>query len=60
MEAMSNGSQKVGGSRAQSPLRVERLHQPDRLAMLSALRVILGLPKQLPEITPDDLLNDVD
>ena len=34
------------------------LYEPDRLAMLSALRVVLGLPKQLPQITPNDLLFD--
>ena len=38
--------------------QIQRLYEPDCRAMLSALRVVLGLPKQLPEITPDDLLSD--
>jgi hypothetical protein len=31
------------------PLELEHLYAPDREAMLAALRVVLGLPKQLPE-----------
>ena len=30
-------------------LRVERIYQPDRNAMLAALRVVLGLPKTPPQ-----------
>ena len=39
------------------PLQVERLYQPDRLAMLAALRVVLGLPRVIPNVG-DDLLSD--
>jgi hypothetical protein len=31
------------------PLELERVWAPDREAMLAALRVALGLPKQLPD-----------
>lgn len=31
------------------PLDIERLYDPDREAMLAALRVVLGLPRQLPD-----------
>ncbi|MDA0735271.1 MAG: hypothetical protein O2860_11945 [Chloroflexi bacterium] len=41
----------------QNHLDVERVHQPDSLAMLAALRVVLGLPKQLATGRPQDLLS---
>jgi hypothetical protein len=31
-------------------LHIERMYVPDKPAMLAALRVVLGLPKQLPEL----------
>jgi hypothetical protein len=31
------------------PLECERVYDPDRDAMLAALRVVLGLPRQLPD-----------
>lgn len=30
--------------------RVERTYDPDRQSMLAALRAVLGLPKQLPDV----------
>jgi hypothetical protein len=31
------------------PLELERVYDPDRDAMVAALRVVLGLPRQLPD-----------
>lgn len=36
-------------SRLANPLEIERSWTPDREAMAAALRVVLGLPKQLPD-----------
>ena len=36
--------------RLDTPLAIERTYDPDESAMLAALRVVLGLPKQLPDI----------
>ena len=41
------GRKKIGGSLASNP-SVERYYQPDRNAMLAALRVVLGLPSAPP------------
>jgi hypothetical protein len=40
---MAKGSRRLARS-----LDIERLYDPDREAMAAALRVVLGLPKQLP------------
>ena len=37
---------------------IQRDFEPDYLAMLAALRVVLGLPKQLPSCCRQDLLSD--
>ena len=47
---MSEGPQDVGSGY----LRL-RFHQPDPLAILAALRVVSGFPKQPPKCTSDDL-----
>jgi hypothetical protein len=51
----SGGSQMPTGPAATAarrrlarPLELERVWTPDREAMLAALRLVLGLPKQLP------------
>ena len=54
---MGDRPRDVGSSRARPPLDVERFHISDRVAMLAALRVVLGLPKVLPN-SGDDLLSD--
>jgi hypothetical protein len=36
-------------TRLATPLELERTWTPDRGAMLAALRVVLGLPRQLPD-----------
>lgn len=43
---------RVGGQprgRLARPLEIERVCAPDREAMLAALRVVLDLPRQLPD-----------
>ena len=54
---MSERPRDVGNNGRQPPTHIERSYQPDHLAMLAALRVVLGLPKRLPQLTPDDLLS---
>ena len=39
-------------------LPVQKTYVPHRPAMLAALRVVLGLPRQLPPVSHDDLLSD--
>ena len=45
---MGDRPRDVGSSRARPPLDVERFHISDRVAMLAALRVVLGLPRVIP------------
>ena len=54
---MSERPRDAGNSRQRPFPHIERSHQPDPLAMLAALRVVLGLPKRLPHFTPKDLLS---
>ena len=35
--------------RLDNSLEIEHVYEPDRIAMLAALRVVLGLPKRLPD-----------
>ena len=56
---MSERPQDVGSGHLRPPPQVERFHQPDSLAILAALRVVLGFPKHLPECTSDDLLKKI-
>ena len=37
---------------------IVRTYEPDRDAMLAALRVVLGLPRVIPASNPDDLLSE--
>ena len=39
-------------------LPIQWIYNPDRPAMPAALRVVLGLPRQLPPVFPDALLSD--
>jgi len=41
--------QKLPARRLARPLEQERVWAPDRDAMVAALRVVLGLPRQLPD-----------
>jgi len=47
----------VDGSRIQPSPDVERFHLLDRVAMLAALRVVLGLPRVIPN-SGDDLQSE--
>ena len=47
----------TNGSSPQKSPEIQRVHEPDRQTMLAALRVVLGLPKQVPEFSPGDLLS---
>ena len=47
-EPTLRGAARPNGRLAR-PLAVERHYDPDRDAMLAALRVVLDLPRQLPE-----------
>ncbi len=38
-------------------LEVEITSVSDRQSMLAALRIVLGLPRQIPPVFPDDLLS---
>jgi len=40
----------MGDRRLDNSLHIERHYDPDKPAMLAALRVVLGLPKQLPDM----------
>jgi len=55
---MSDTPQHSGSGRVQPPMRVDRIHLPDHLATLSALRVVLGLPRVIPSPGADNLLSD--
>ena len=54
---MGDRPRDVGSSRARPPLDVERFHISDRVAMLAALRVVLGPPRVIPN-SGDYLLSD--
>ena len=54
---MSERPQDAGSGRIKQPPQFEGSYFPDRSAMLAALRVVLGLPKQVPEFSPGDLLS---
>jgi len=43
------GQKKSPGRRLARPLELERHYDPNREAMLAALRVVLGLPRQIPD-----------
>ena len=55
---MGDRPRDVGSSRARPPLDVERFHISDRVAMLAALRVVLGLPRVIPN-SGDYFVRDV-
>jgi hypothetical protein len=46
----TNSASRAGvPSRLANPLPIERSWSPDQAAMVAALRVVLGLPRQLPD-----------
>ena len=53
---MTSGSQ--GQSANHDLWQTSRVYQPDRQAILAALRIMLGLPKKLPINRQQDLLSD--
>jgi hypothetical protein len=48
-EASADRPACVSRGRLARPLDIERVWTPDREAMLAALRVVLDLPRQLPD-----------
>ena len=54
---MGDRRQTSSGGRRPAVLDLASCHAPDQVSMLAALRVVLGLPKQLPPGIPDDLLS---
>ena len=54
---MGDGPRDDGSRRVQPPPDVVRLQVSDRVSMLAALRVVLGLPRVIPN-SGDDLLTD--
>ena len=50
LETMDESDRKDGsnGRGLDNSLEIEHVCEPDRAAMLAALRVLLGLPKRLP------------
>ncbi len=57
---MAKSNQPQGVSSPSTSLDVECVFAPHCPAMLAALRVVLGLPRQLPPVFPDALLSVAD
>ena len=57
---MAKPDQPQGVSSRSTSLDVVRVYTPDSSSMLAALRVVLGLPRQLPPVFPDALLSVAD